>query len=127
MVLGPCVAIGLERGTYVVITVVTVVVPTAVDVEVVETLESVVVFAFEGVVKEPVMLGELPADEEPGLNPLPERAEAKDGEPVVRLDSNPLDTLDDAGNELPEIDTPVRDGPVPDGTRPDAVENPEGF
>ena len=74
IILEPCVAIGLETGTYVVTTVVNVVVPVLVDVEVVEMLVSVIVRTFEGLEETPVILAE--------TDPLPKRPEPEGFEPV---------------------------------------------
>ena len=113
MVLGPCVAIGLETGTYVVITLVMVIVPVIVDVEVVEMLVSVMVRTFEGVEEGPVILA--------GTDPLPKKPVPEDFEPVPAIEGELFVPADDATAELPAIDTPVVKGALPDDNRAGTV------
>lgn len=110
-------AIGLEAGTYVVITVVTVMVPVIVDVEVEEMLASVIVRTLERLGEAPVMLD--------GTDPLPERAEPEDFEPVPELEGEPFVAADDdAGIEISPVDAPVRMEAFPDDPCPESVEKP---
>lgn len=104
-------AIGLETGTYVVITVVIVDVPVMVDVKVVETLVSMIVRTFEELEGAPVILAE--------TDPLPKKPEPEDFEPVPAFEGELFVPADDATAELPDIDTPVVKGALPDNPCPE--------